>query len=117
MINSTVLKWLLPAIVIPSVCILISSFIMSYLEVDYVAWSGDPLFYALNALAILIGCAAEEIGWRGFLLPNLQKKYRPFVSSLIVGALCVIWHLNFTGGLLGFILYTVTIIEMSVLMT
>lgn len=34
-----------------------------------------------------------------------------------MGVLWGIWHLNFTGGVLGFILYTVTIVEMSVLMT
>ena len=117
MFDLTVLKWGIFAIAIPSLCIVISSFLLSYLTIDYVAWSGDFLFYSLNALAIVIGCTAEEIGWRGFLLPNLQKRYTPFISSLLVGVLWGIWHLNFTGGLLGFVLYTVTIIEMSVLMT
>ncbi|WP_106449238.1 CPBP family intramembrane glutamic endopeptidase [Trichococcus alkaliphilus] len=116
-VDKSVVKWLITAIVIPAVCIIVSSFIMTYYEVDFVAWEGDALFYLLNFVAILIGCAAEEIGWRGFLLPNLQKKYTPFTSGVIVGILWGVWHLNFTGGLLGFVLYTVTIIEMSILMT
>lgn len=90
---------------------------MTYYKIDYVYWKGDMLFYILNIVAMLIGSAAEEIGWRGFLLPNLQKKYTPFISSIIVGILWGIWHLNFTGGIGGFVLYTVTIIEMSILMT
>jgi membrane protease YdiL (CAAX protease family) len=114
--EKTAVKWLIPAIAVPAMCIIVSSFIMTYFEVDFVSWEGDTLFYILNIVAMLIGCAAEEIGWRGFLLPNLQKKYTPFTSSVFVGILWGVWHLNFTGGLLGFVLYTVTIIEMSIFM-
>ena len=116
-INKVAAKWMIPAIVIPSICIIVSGFIMTCLSSNYVPWSGDMLFYILNFVAILIGSVAEEIGWRGFLLPNLQKKHSPFISSIIVGILWGVWHLNFTGGILGFVLYTVTIIEMSILMT
>lgn len=116
-INKIVVKWMIPAIAIPGICIVVSSFIMTYYKIDYISWKGDMLFYILNFVAILIGSAAEEIGWRGFLLPNLQKKYTPFISSIIVGILWGVWHLNFTGGIWGFILYTVTIIEMSILMS
>lgn len=116
-INKIDTKWILPAIAIPGVCIIVSSFIMTYYKIDYVSWTGDLLFYILNFVAILIGSVAEEVGWRGFLLPNLQKKHTPFKSSIIVGILWGVWHLNFTGGILGFVLYTVTIIEMSMLMT
>ena len=115
--DKTVMKWLMPAIAVPAICIIMSSLIMTYFEVDYVSWEGDALFYILNFIAMLIGCTAEEIGWRGFLLRRLQKKYTPFASSVIVGILWGVWHLNFTGGLLGFVLYAVTIIEMSILMT
>ena len=110
-------KWFLPAILIPSSCIIISSLFLSYLKIPYVSWSGNFRFYALNIVAILLGCIAEEIGWRGFLLPRLQRKYSPIVSSLIVGILWGVWHVNFTGGVPGFILYNLTMIEMSVLMT
>ncbi len=116
-INKSDAKWIIPAIIIPSLCIVISSFILTYYKIDYVPWKGDLSFYILSFIAMLIGCFAEEIGWRGFLLPNLQKKYTPFASSIIVGILWGVWHLNFTGGILGFVLYTVTIIEMSILMS
>lgn len=116
-IDKDFVKWLIPTIAIPGICIAISGLVMTYYKIDYVKWDGNLSFYILNSAAILIGCVAEEIGWRGFLLPNLQKKYTPFISSVIVGVLWGVWHLNFTGGILGFILYTVTIIEMSILMT
>lgn len=116
-IDKAAAKWMILAIAIPSICIIVSSFIMSYYKIGFVPWKGDMSFYILNFVAILIGSAAEEIGWRGFLLPKLQKKHSPFISSIIVGILWGVWHLNFTGGVWGFILYTVTIIEMSILMT
>jgi membrane protease YdiL (CAAX protease family) len=34
----------------------------------------------------------EELGWRGVLLPELQKKYSPFISALVVGILWGLWH-------------------------
>lgn len=116
-VDSSVLKWVIPVIAIPSISILISSLVLSLFNVEYVRWEGNTGFYVLNCIAILLGCIAEEIGWRGFLLHNLQKKYTPFVSSLIVGLLWGVWHLNFMDGLLGFIFYTITIVEMSILMT
>lgn len=116
-INKNAMKWMIPTIAIPSIAIFVSSLIMTYYNIDYVPWKGDMSFYTISFLAILLGSVAEEIGWRGFLLPNLQKKYTPFTSSIIVGILWGVWHFNFTGGILGFVLYTVTIIEMSILMS
>lgn len=113
----TSVKWLILAILIPAFCIVASGLILSLFKMTYIFWNGDTLFYALNIVAIFVGCFAEEIGWRGFLLPRLQKKYSPLKSSIIVGILWGIWHLNFTGGVPGFIFYTITIIEMSILMT
>ena len=34
----------------------------------------------------------EEIGWRGFALPQLLERYSALISSLILGALWAIWH-------------------------
>jgi uncharacterized protein len=35
----------------------------------------------------------EEIGWRGFALPHLQKRYNASIATLIVGTLWALWHL------------------------
>ena len=43
-------------------------------------------------LFILIG-GLEEIGWRGFLLPNLQKRFSAFKSTIITGIVWTVWHL------------------------
>jgi len=116
-IDSSMVKWIIPVLAIPSLSIAISSLVLSLFNFKLIKWEGDPRFYLLSSIAILLGCIAEEIGWRGFLLHHLQKRYTPFLSSLIVGVLWGVWHLNFMDGILGFIIYTITIIEMSVLMT
>jgi membrane protease YdiL (CAAX protease family) len=44
-----------------------------------------PLIFATNF--------GEEIGWRGFALPHLMKRYNPLVASLILGLIWGIFHM------------------------
>lgn len=37
----------------------------------------------------------EEIGWRGFALPRLQKKYSALKATLILAGCWIIWHFPF----------------------
>lgn len=39
------------------------------------------------------GSLGEELGWRGYALNTLQKKYVPLKAGLIVGVLWGFWHL------------------------
>jgi membrane protease YdiL (CAAX protease family) len=52
------------------------------------------------AICLTIGIAPmwEEIGWRGFAQPRMQRRYGPVVGSLFVGALWGVWHLPFFFG-------------------
>ncbi|MEA5597000.1 type II CAAX endopeptidase family protein [Rivularia sp. UHCC 0363] len=50
----------------------------------YVIFAG-----AVNFLAN----TCEEIGWRGFALPHLQKRHNALYATLIVGILWGLWHL------------------------
>ncbi len=50
-----------------------------------------PLLYLSEmAISLTIGIApvCEEIGWRGFAQPRIQRLYGPVVGSLILGAPC-----------------------------
>ena len=40
----------------------------------------------------------EEPGWRGFALPELQKKHSPLRASLILAPIWAIWHLPLVGN-------------------
>jgi membrane protease YdiL (CAAX protease family) len=42
---------------------------------------------------LLGGPLGEEIGWRGFLLPQLLKRKSPLAASLVLGVVLALWHL------------------------
>lgn len=46
------------------------------------------LFYLL-----ITGPLCEELGWRGYALPRLLKRFNPFTASLILGVIWGVWHL------------------------
>ncbi len=55
-------------------------------------WLANIAFYGFG----------EEVGWRGFALPRLQKRRTAMTSSLFVGGAWALWHLPlfaFAGGL------------------
>lgn len=39
------------------------------------------------------GSLGEEVGWRGFWLPQLLEGNSPLVASLILGVVWALWHL------------------------
>lgn len=58
-------------------------------RIDFTAW---PLVFVALLSAIPTGALAEELGWRGFLLPTLLPRYRSTIASLIVGFVWFAWH-------------------------
>lgn len=52
---------------------------------------GVPLFTSF-VLSLITGATGEELGWRGFLLPRLQRRCNALISSLIVGVIWALWH-------------------------
>jgi membrane protease YdiL (CAAX protease family) len=39
------------------------------------------------------GPVGEETGWRGFLQPELMKRYNPVLASIIIGLIWFTWHI------------------------
>ncbi|MFN4294531.1 MAG: type II CAAX prenyl endopeptidase Rce1 family protein [Thermoflexales bacterium] len=55
---------------------------------------GDPATLAVAALITsLLANPWEEVGWRGFALPHLQKRHTALIATLIIGTLWGLWHL------------------------
>ncbi|MEI4801931.1 type II CAAX endopeptidase family protein [Bacillus sp. FJAT-51639] len=105
--------------------IIVLAFISCYLPTIFDgATMQKPLYVALLSFPIMIiGGGLEEIGWRGFLQPALQKRFSAFFSTVIVSIIWAIWHLPlwFIPGTnqsqRNFISFTITIIAVSFLLT
>lgn len=63
----------------------------------YLAWTGNLMFYFLNFMAMLLGSIGEKIGWRGYLLPLLSKRFTPFPADILVGGLWGFMDSNYTA--------------------
>lgn len=71
------------------------------------------------------GAFAEELGWRGYVLPGLQSKLNVLLSSIIVAVFWGVWHiplLIYFGGLgandfAGYLLAVVNFIPVAILYT
>jgi uncharacterized protein len=83
------------------------------------------LFY-IFVFNLFQGPLAEELGWRGFLLPRLLDKCSPLKASVILGIVWAVWHLpagTVTGGpyyfhtVAGTLLFTTRTVALSILMT
>jgi membrane protease YdiL (CAAX protease family) len=75
---------------------------------------------------LIRGPLGEEIGWRGYALNEMQKKFSPVVSSIILGVIWGFWHTPLwvvTSGYSGFdlvkymALFLISIIVVSIMIT
>ncbi len=61
---------------------------------------------------MLIGSIGEELGWRSFLQPILERKNSVLISSVIIGLIWGMWHIgHYKNGILfmiGFLIFTVS---------
>jgi len=61
---------------------------------DFGRFSGIPAVGLAGVLLLIfVGALGEETGWRGYALPQLQRRFTPLASSLILAGLWFGWHL------------------------
>ncbi|MEM3549918.1 MAG: type II CAAX endopeptidase family protein [Candidatus Bathyarchaeia archaeon] len=84
--------WFLTAIFLPLVlatcAVLLWSIAGGVYTMDFMKLAEFPPILIVSFLMNMW----EEIGWRGYALPALQKKHNAHTSSLIVGVFWALWH-------------------------
>lgn len=53
------------------------------------SWTSLLILFCYN---LILGPLGEELGWRGFVLNELQKRFNPLKSAIIVGVIWGFWH-------------------------
>ncbi|MDQ2749690.1 MAG: CPBP family intramembrane metalloprotease [Actinomycetota bacterium] len=63
---------------------------------DFARFSGVSAGLGVVGVALIIALVngfGEETGWRGFALPQLQRRFGPIAASLIIAVLWAGWHI------------------------
>lgn len=97
------LKWYFFALGSPVLFFLISFLIQYLISGEGVAWNEIGTTNELPGVGglgvwlfwILTFGLGEESGWRGFALPELQRKYTPLYSAFLLSIFWAFWHLPF----------------------
>ncbi len=112
-INSIVITKLLLAFILPLVVFGICFYVCKMLGLNTSLTDNLTQSLPLSLIGMFIGAIGEEIGWRGFLQPNLEKKHSVLLSSIITGLMWGLWHIgHYKNGILfmvGFLLFTVSV--------
>ncbi len=86
--------WYLFALIAPSALLVcaIAIYTLRGGGLGRIEWAKWPMLLASIALSLPFGPLMEELGWRGYMLPGLQRNYRPLLSGVILGAIWMFWH-------------------------
>ncbi len=85
-------SWFLVAFLIPLALAAFSVSFWSIARGSYTLELTRLFDFPLALIASFLMNVWEEIGWRGYALPELQKKYNALISSVIVGVFWALWH-------------------------
>ncbi len=101
------LRYILLAMLIPLIYLLIPYMVYWKLHPENFAYTGVSLWLILKDIAPvmiigvfsgLISATGEEIGWRGFMLPNLIRKRGLRSALLVTSIFWACWHLPLLIG-------------------
>jgi uncharacterized protein len=53
---------------------------------------GLPLLFTVSVIGEAVWALGEELGWRGFLFPRLQRRFGFHGACLISGSIWAVWH-------------------------
>ena len=89
-------RWYAIALLVTPLLVLATLFLLSLTSSVYLPAlfsTGDVVSLLLTGVAIgLMGGFIEELGWTGFAVPRLRRRFGILTTGLIVGVLWGVWH-------------------------
>lgn len=94
---TTLLPWRLDGTTLTVTVLLVpvstvASVVIQALFVGPLHWP-EPSLLAMAAACPFLAALGEELGWRGFLLPHLARRFQLLPAALMVGVIWGLWHL------------------------
>jgi membrane protease YdiL (CAAX protease family) len=90
------IEWWAVALLFFAPLIVVALYLSNLWGSPAVDWGGvGPLtgFLPLLLFLVIFAGFGEEFGWRGYLLPRLQARHSALLSTLIVWAVWILWHI------------------------
>ena len=120
------LKWYLIGIFLFVILSLVSYFIGNLAGIDVTDYVVVPKFNRLVGFftTLFFVGGNEEFGWRGFLQKEMQKKYNPLITAVIISFFWSLWHLPLhynglysTGGFMDLLPRFIWTIPVTIIFT
>jgi uncharacterized protein len=109
--NAAMLSKFLLALILPLLLFGIGFFLCQQIGVPVQITTDWTSTLPFMLIGMSLGALGEEIGWRGFLQPFLEKSLSIFQATLVVGSLWGLWHIgHYSKGfffLSGFLVFTI----------
>lgn len=91
------LVWYAIALLLAPLVFVATHFVLSFFSPVYLpgfltATDGSALIFMGIMSGIMVGIL-EEVGWFGFAIPEMRKRYNPLAVGLIVGIIWGAWHI------------------------
>lgn len=86
-------QWYLPIFFLPFLMFITIYFVMKIMKLELpVEWSIPYLSIPFLLIFFFLGAVAEEVGYMGYAVDPLQKKWNALSTSIIIGLPWAIWH-------------------------
>jgi membrane protease YdiL (CAAX protease family) len=89
--------WYVAAVVVFPALVFVAAWINNLLpgSQPLLIQQASPATLLVIMIVMTISVTGEEIGWRGFALPEMQKRWTALKTSLLLGTIHTLWHLPF----------------------
>lgn len=85
-------RWLIPAVLLVPVIVALSYAIMRLTGVYVPEVHISPVSVVLLIVLFFIAAVGEELGWSGYAIEPMQKKWGAMQASLLLGAIWAVYH-------------------------